>query len=121
MIEADTPPPIQGDVKDTLHRKPKDRFAKKPSRRTRLNFSDENSRQAHLDALYAWLPEDLRTAPYIDWSAVPSPVIGYLVQTVGTDVSAPYMALALGALLGGMTTASLKNQLVCLRSLLREM
>lgn len=109
------------DVEDAAPRKQKDRLKQKPSQRTRLNFSDESSRQSHLDALYSWLPEDLQTAPYIDWSQVPSSIIGYLVRTIGADVSAPYMALALGSLLGGMTAASLKGQMVALRALLREM
>src|SRR6266487_1255270 len=71
-------------------------FAQTKAQKKRFNSRDGN-RTAHLDALYDWLPDEIRHAPNIEWANIPSNVIGYLIQTVGTSPDAPYIAFAIGS------------------------
>jgi len=83
----------------------------------RINFSDGNH-ALHVQALLAWLPEDLYDAPGIDWTQLPSAVIGYLVNTVGESRWACSLALAAGAGRGAMKEHVLKVSISGLNCLL---
>jgi hypothetical protein len=85
----------------------------------RINFSDGN-RALHVQALFAWLPEDLHDAPGIDWTPLPSTVIGYLVNTVGKNPWASSLALAAGIGRGAMKEQALKISISCLNCLLSQ-
>lgn len=65
----------------------------------RLNFSDSSKHEEHVQALLIWLHPDLRDLPGIDWTKLPSRVIGYLLQTVKDAPYAPHVALAVGCML----------------------
>jgi hypothetical protein len=65
-------------------------------RKRRVSFSDENH-ALHLQVFLEWLPTDLHHAPNIDWTHVPGPVMGYLVNTVADNPFAVQMALVAGA------------------------
>ncbi len=83
----------------------------------RINFSDGN-RALHMQALFAWLPDDLRDAPFIDWTQLPSAVIGYLVNTVGESPWASSLALAAHVGRGAMNELTLMKSISCLNRLL---
>ncbi len=85
----------------------------------RINFSDGN-RGLHVQALFVWLPEDLHDAPGIDWTQLPSGVIGYLVNTVGKSPFAASLALAAGVGKGAMQKRSLLKSIMKLNALLRS-
>lgn len=85
----------------------------------RINFSDDN-RALHMQALFAWLPEDLHDAPGIDWTQLPSTVICYLVNTVGESPWASSLALAAGIGRGAMKDTSLRRSIASLNTLLRS-
>ncbi len=93
--------------------------AAEPVPARRINFSDEN-RALHLQALFAWLPEDLRDAPGIDWTRLPSAVIGYFVNTVGESPWACSLVLAAGVGRGAMKELALLKSISCLHRLLRN-
>ena len=78
--------------------------------RSRVNFSDGN-REAHLRAFYQWLPSDLHDAPGICWANASSRILGYCVKTVGESPDKGYVALAIGAAIGGLGQASLHQYL----------
>ncbi len=85
----------------------------------RINFSD-GDHALHVQALFAWLPKDLHDAPGIDWTQLPSEVIGYLVNTVGESPWASSLALAAGIGRGAMKNMSLKKSIMKLNALLRS-
>src|SRR6266567_5161941 len=85
----------------------------------RINFSDGNH-ALHLQALFAWLPEDLHDAPGIDWTRLPSSVICYLVNTVGESPRASTLALAAEVGRGAMKELALLKSISCLHRLLRN-
>lgn len=93
--------------------------ATRPNPTRRINFSDEN-RTLHVQALFAWLPEDLHDAPGIDWAQLPSAVIGYLVNTVGESPWASTLALAAGIERGAMKNGILLKNIRSLNVLLRS-
>lgn len=86
----------------------------------RLNFRDDN-RALHLQLLHEWLAPDLRDAPFIDWSRLPSKVIGYLIKTVGTSPFAGPLALAVGVLCGAVSEYNLWIVTARLNHLLRHL
>lgn len=86
----------------------------------RLNFNDDN-REAHLQALYAWLPPNLRDAPLIDWTRLSSRIIGYLVRTVGASDFAQSLALAMGVIAGSVSDYALWSMLSRLHHLFQHL
>src|SRR5947199_9447308 len=84
----------------------------------RINFSDGN-RALHVQALLAWLPEELHDAPGIDWTQLPSGVIGYLVNTVGKSPFAASLAIAASVGKGAMKGQTLLQGIRSLNRLLR--
>src|SRR5260221_2781014 len=90
----------------------------KPTSKRRINFSD-GDHALHVQALFAWLPEDLHDAPGIDWTQLSSEVIGYLVNTVSESPWASSLALAAGIGRGAMKKRSLKKSIMRLNALLR--
>jgi hypothetical protein len=85
----------------------------------RINFSDGNH-ALHVQILLTWLPDDLHDAPGIDWTQLPSAVIGYLVNTVAENPWAPSLALAAAVGRGAMKELALMKSVSCLNCLLRE-
>jgi hypothetical protein len=76
----------------------------------RINFSD-GDRERHLRLLKEWLHPDLRDFVEVDWTRIPSSVIGYLVITVRDSPFAPHLTLAACAALGNVNDNSLRNML----------
>ncbi|BCL79225.1 hypothetical protein ccbrp13_16900 [Ktedonobacteria bacterium brp13] len=89
-----------------------------PTTTRRINFSD-GDHALHVQAFFAWLPEDRHDAPGIDWTQLSSEVIGYLVNTVGESPWASSLALAAGIGRGAMKKRSLKKSIMRLHALLR--
>ena len=85
----------------------------------RINFSDGN-RALHQQALLTWLPENLRDVACIDWTYLPSAVIGYLVNTVGESPWASSLVLAAEVGRGAMKELALLKSISCLNRLLRN-
>src|SRR5581483_6705348 len=90
-----------------------------PAARGRINFSDDN-RALHVQALFAWLPQELHDAPGIDWTHLPSSVICYLVNTVGESPWVCSLALAAGIGRGAVKQRTLLKNITMLHSLLRD-
>src|SRR3989442_5687231 len=90
-----------------------------PTTPRRINFSDGNH-ALHLQTLLTWLPDDLHDALGIDWTHLPSAVIGYLVNTVGESPWASSLVLAAEVGRGAMNELALKNSISCLHCLLRD-
>lgn len=87
----------------------------------RVNFSDGN-REKHLQVFYEWLPADLHEAPQIDWTKLPSYVIGYFVHTVGRSPFAGHLALAAGVASGlGIKARSVLGRMHHLSLLFRDL
>jgi hypothetical protein len=85
----------------------------------RVNFSDGN-RELHLRVFFEWLPPDLQDTPFIDWTKLPSKVIGYLVNTVKDSPWAAHLALVAVAIQGGMGEYTLRSNIMRLNGLLRN-
>jgi hypothetical protein len=83
----------------------------------RFNARDGN-REQHLQAFFAWLHPDLHSLPGIDWTKMPSHLIGYLVNTVGDAYHAPHLALVAGVSLGVMGIETLSTSISDLHVLL---
>src|SRR5450759_1723224 len=83
--------------------------------RSSVNFSDGN-RDLHLQALYQWLPADLRDGLLTDWAKLPSKTIGYLVNTVSDNLFAGHIALALTSAAGPWKGSSLTVSYTHLRA-----
>jgi len=92
----------------------------RPTDTSRLNFSDGNH-LLHVQALYEWLPADLRDAPLIDWTRFPSSTIAYLTNSVDNSPFAGHIALALICAAGALKGSSLKTAAALLNGLLRRM
>src|SRR6266704_572483 len=76
----------------------------------RINFSD-GDRERHLQLLKEWLHPDLRDLVEVDWTRIPSSVIGYLVNTVRDSPFAPHLTLAACAAIGNVNDNSLRTTL----------
>src|SRR5216683_3153223 len=85
----------------------------------RVNFSDSN-REIHLQVFYKWLPPGLQDTPFVDWTKLPSKVIGYLVNTVKDSPWAAHVALAAVAAQGGLGEYTLLSDITRLNRLLRN-
>src|SRR5579859_4505605 len=92
--------------------------ATRPTTPRRINFSD-GKHELHVQTLLTWLPDDLHDALGIDWTQLPSAVIGYLVNTVGENPWASSLALAAAVGRGAMNELALRNSISCLNCLLR--
>lgn len=68
---------------------------------------------------FNWLPAELHNAPGIDWTALPSRVMGYLVRQVGNSPDAPLLAVAAGATVGAVADYGLLQMIGQLNVLLR--
>ncbi len=76
--------------------------------KTRLNFSNRNLRAEHVRAFLEWLPDELRQAPLIDWDAIPSRVMAYLIRNLGrADDIGIAVTLGIGASSGAVGESSL--------------
>lgn len=91
------------------------------ARSKRLNFSDVTQREAHVQAFLAWLPPILHTAPKIEWSRLPSRVMGYFVHTVTNDPDRIPLALAAGCSMDAMKKSSLYTHIQGPTRLLRRL
>jgi len=85
----------------------------------RINFSDDN-RDLHLQAFFNWLPEEFHEAPQVDWTRLPSRVMGFFVNTVGDSPFVVSLALAAAAGYGPLNELGLRNRLMAVSSLLRD-
>ncbi|BCL83922.1 hypothetical protein ccbrp13_63870 [Ktedonobacteria bacterium brp13] len=85
----------------------------------RVNFSDDN-RALHLQMFFQWLPEEFHEIPPIDWTQLPSRVMGTLVNAVGKSPFAGALAIAAVAGLGSTKEAALRRQLAEINSLLND-
>src|SRR2546428_11355357 len=86
----------------------------------RLIFRDGNH-ALHVQALYAWLHPDLHDVPGIDWTKMPSRVIGALINGVGHSSHAPHIALATASALGAIGASSLHTYALDLKNLLSSL
>ena len=50
----------------------------------KIVFSNPDQREAHVAVFMAWLPDELRLAPGIEWERLPSRVMCYLLRTTST-------------------------------------
>ena len=91
--------------------------AKQQTASQRIIFSDSN-RALHLQAFFEWLPENLRDTPLIDWTQIPSKLIGYLMNTVGDSPFAASLAIAAGAGAGAMKAYGLRHDMTRIYRLL---
>jgi|SRR6266487_501546 len=85
----------------------------------RINFSDDN-RALHLQAFFSWLPEEFHETPHIDWTRLPSRVMGFLVNGVGDIPFAVPLALAAAVGYGPLNELGARNRLMAISSLLRD-
>ncbi len=91
------------------------------ARLKRLNFSDTNQREAHVQAFLEWLPLTLHTAPGIDWKRLPSPVMGYFVRTVADSPDAIPLTFAVGCAMYATKQNSLRVSCRYVTNLLRRL
>jgi len=92
---------------------------KEQRRPARLNFSNPQLRDDHLQAFWAWLPPILHEAPGICWERLPSRVIGYLINTVADHPDAVAITLAVGSAMDEQKSYGLYKTCVHLTKLLR--
>ena len=92
-----------------------------PARQRALNFRDPRERETHLRAFLAWLPKVLHDAPGIDWTRLPSDVMGYLIRSVGDSLDAIPIALAISCAMDGVGNNTLHTYSHQLTSLLRRL
>jgi hypothetical protein len=85
----------------------------------RVNFSDDN-RALHLQTFFKWLPEEFHETPLVDWTRLPSRVIGYLVNTVGDSPFALSLAIAAAVGFGPMNELVVRHSLSGLYRLLQD-
>ncbi len=93
--------------------------ASAPVSTRRVNFRDGN-RDRHVQVFFTWLPEEFHETPHVDWTRLPSRVMGYLVRTVGESPFAIPLALAATAGYGAMNEVGLLNHLTAVHLLLRD-
>jgi hypothetical protein len=87
----------------------------------RINFSDGNH-AVHVQAFMAWLHPDLHDLPGIDWSTLPSSVLGSLVNSQLPDHDAAALALAIGSTSGlHLASGTLRGYVSNLQVILRIM
>ena len=89
-----------------------------PARQRALNFRNPGEREAHIRAFLAWLPKVLHDAPGIDWTRLPSEVMGYLIRSVGDSLDAIPIALAISCAMDGIGNNTLHTYSHQLTSLL---
>src|SRR5882724_11055886 len=85
----------------------------------RVNFSDDH-RELHLQAFFNWLPKEFHATPHVNWTRLPSRVIGYLVRTVAGSPFAVPLALAAFAGCDSLNEVVLKHHLIGAHLLLRS-
>jgi hypothetical protein len=89
----------------------------KRKRTTNAHFADQGP-ELQLQEFLAWLPPELLDAPGIDWTTLPSGVMGYLVRSVKDSVHAPYLAVAAASLMGALKGYVLRKSIGNLHTLL---
>jgi len=91
------------------------------TRRTGLQNFAYWEREAQCEAFFAWLPEELHTAPGIDWKKLHAEIMGYCVKVVGKSPDAAVVAMVGASVYGAIALTSqrtfLSNVNVLLRSL----
>lgn len=93
--------------------------ASTPSGMRKVHFSDDN-RPLHLQAFFLWLPQEFHKTPHIDWTQLPSRVMGYLVNVVKDSPFAVALAIAAAAGNGPMNERGRRNRLNGINCLLRD-
>src|SRR5260370_1138964 len=91
------------------------------ARQKPLNFSDPGQREAHVRAFLAWLPKVLHDTPGIDWTHLPSNVMGYLIRSVADSPDAIPIAFAIGCAMDSIRNRTLETYSHQLASLLRRL
>ncbi len=86
-----------------------------------LNLSNPLERDAHIAAFLAWLPKVLRDAPNIDWSRLPSSVMGYLLRHMVDNPDSIAITLAVGCIMHAVKKRSLHTYCSQLTNLLRRL
>ncbi len=86
----------------------------------KLRFRNKSQRAAHLAAFLAWLPEEVHAAPGIDWTAVPSHVIGYLLNGNADGPDRDAIILAVGCVVN-MRDKSAYARCINVTTLLRRL
>jgi hypothetical protein len=85
-----------------------------------LNFRNKSQRDAHVAAFLSWLPEEFLAAPEIDWTAVPSLMIGYLMNGNADGPDRDAITLAVGCS-RGWRTRSVYARCISVTVLLRRL
>lgn len=113
---ATMPAPAEGDESSAfaLRRSPGGK------RLVGFNFSNKAERAAHVAAFLAWLPQALRAAPGVDWAALPSRIMGFLMNTADTSPDRERKALAV-ACAERARAVTLYNDVRMLHALLNQL
>ena len=90
-----------------------------PSTTPRVSFWDDN-RELHLQLFFNWLPEEFHDLPLIDWTQLPSKVLGYFVNSVGDSPFAIPLAIAAFAGVGPVKNLTLRQSLTSINCLLQQ-
>lgn len=93
--------------------------ASAPESVRRINFSDDN-RDLHIQAFFNWLPQEFHETPHVDWTRLPSKVMGTLVNAVRDSPFAIALALAAFAGYGPMNERAMRACLQEVNGLLRD-
>ena len=94
---------------------------KEQSRPVRLNFSNLQFREAHVQAFMAWLPKILHEAPGIHWERLPSQVMGYLIRKGADHPDVVSITLAVGIAMDAQKPAVLYSACTSLFRLLQRL
>jgi hypothetical protein len=79
---------------------------KTPQKKNLQRFVDWK-REDQIQAFLLWLPKELHDAPGIDWTQLPSHMMGYCIRTLANSPDSTYVVAAIASLFGAMTTHSL--------------
>src|SRR5438045_2609031 len=93
--------------------------ANSPSKR--LNFSDPTQRDAHIQTFLTWLPAAFHDAPGLEWSHLPSRVMGYLIACATDNPDVLPIVLAVGCAMNSMKSTTLLTYCGRLTRLLRQL
>jgi hypothetical protein len=101
----------------TPPRKEKQRATRRSGKQNFAYWDPEVQREA----FFAWLPQELHDAPGIDWTKLPSEIMGYCVKTIGGSPDAATLALAAASLHGAVSLSSHRTNLKEITRLLRSL
>src|SRR5215469_3000557 len=91
-------------ITSTQEKRTEDTTTSEQNHSTRLNFSNQEQRLAHIRAFLAWLPTILHEAPHICWERLPSRVMGYLIRTATKSPDIITITLAIGSAMDAQKT-----------------